>query len=111
MLILCYAQDPVFKDIDKEILQEHGITVLDNPHGFLEMDEDTVIISKFPDVPIRSITADLTQPAIMIWNKVIDRKPLGGVLRTPPQNGLAGEEYVDQQEVEREPGLHPDPVR
>ena len=70
--ILCYAQEPRFTDIDKQVLQEHGITVLDDPHGFLEMDEETAIISHNAEVPVRSITADVARPAVMIWNKVMD---------------------------------------
>ncbi|KAJ3570025.1 hypothetical protein NPX13_g5875 [Xylaria arbuscula] len=69
--IKCYAQDPLYTTIDKQVLHEAGITVLDDPKGFLEIDETTVIISQAPDIPVREVTADITKPAMMIWNKVV----------------------------------------
>ncbi|KAI0423789.1 hypothetical protein F5Y09DRAFT_326395 [Xylaria sp. FL1042] len=69
--ISCYAQDPLYTTVDRQVLQEAGITVLDDPRGFLEIDETTVIFSQAPDIPVRQVTADLTKPAMMIWNKVV----------------------------------------
>jgi hypothetical protein len=68
--IKCYAQDPLYTKADTLVLQRENITVLDDPRGFLEIDEETVVLSHAPDIPVRQVTADITRPAMMIWNKV-----------------------------------------
>lgn len=68
--MICYAQDPAYTDVDKCILMETGITVLDDPEAFLVVDESTVVFSCSPNVPVRQIISDITQPAIMIWDRV-----------------------------------------
>ncbi|KAL2127848.1 hypothetical protein VTI74DRAFT_10087 [Chaetomium olivicolor] len=65
-----YAQDPVYQDVDREVLGELGMTVLDDPRGFLEVDESAVVFSLAPDVAVRQIVADIAKPALMIWSKV-----------------------------------------
>ncbi|KAJ4289290.1 hypothetical protein N0V88_007041 [Collariella sp. IMI 366227] len=42
MTIPCYTQDPVYQDVDQEVLAELGMTVLDHPRRFLEVDEAAV---------------------------------------------------------------------
>ncbi|KAK0612643.1 hypothetical protein B0T17DRAFT_620799 [Bombardia bombarda] len=69
--VQCFAQDPAYTNIDREILGEVGITVLEDPHAFLELDETSVVISISPDIPVREVTADLARPAMMIWDQVI----------------------------------------
>jgi hypothetical protein len=65
-----YAQDPAYTDIDKEFLKSIGITPLDDPKGFLEVDENTLVFSVSPNVPVRQIIADVQWPAAMLWNTV-----------------------------------------
>jgi hypothetical protein len=72
-VVQCYAQDPIYTEIDRQVLDAHGIAVLDDPKGFLEIDEDTVVISQYPDIPVRQVTADITRQALMIWNTVKER--------------------------------------
>ncbi|KAK4033538.1 hypothetical protein C8A01DRAFT_19539 [Parachaetomium inaequale] len=67
--VRCYAQDPVYQDVDREVLGELGMTVLDNPRGFLEVDESAAVFSLAPNVAVRQIVADIAKPALMIWNK------------------------------------------
>lgn len=93
--ILCYAQEPLFTDTDKQVLQEQGMTVLEDPHGFLEMDAETAIISHHPNVPVRSITADLAKPAMMVWSKVVDRDELPTMMRIEDED-----EYMEEDEHE-----------
>lgn len=66
----CYAQDPVYTDVDRAVLEGAGIRVLDDPHGFLEVNDSSVVIAFSPNVPVRQIVADVARPAIMVWNKV-----------------------------------------
>lgn len=68
--IRCFAQDPAYTEIDKAVLQYTGITVLDDPRAFLEVDEASFIVSIGPDVPIRQVVLDIARPAAMIWDKV-----------------------------------------
>lgn len=68
--ISCYAQDPVYSDVDRAVLEGAGIRILEDPHGFLEVDDSSVVIAFAPNVPVRQIVADVSRPAIMIWNKV-----------------------------------------
>lgn len=68
--VACYAQDPGYRAVDKSVLAEAGVTVLADPRGFLEFDEASVVISAWPDVPIRQVVADLARPAVMVWNRI-----------------------------------------
>ena len=70
--IRIYAQDPRYTDVDKALLSSIGVTVLTDPKGFLEVDEQTLVFSVSPDVCVRQIVADLKHPAAMVWNTVSD---------------------------------------
>jgi hypothetical protein len=71
----CYIQDPAYGSVDQSMLQGLGISTIDDPEGFLEVDEETVILSCNPDVPVRQIIADIAAPAIIIWNRVAGQHP------------------------------------
>lgn len=68
--IKCFAQEPNYQEVDKRFLAHIGITVLQNPRAFLEVDETTIVISIHPNPPIRQIVADIARPAMMIWDTV-----------------------------------------
>jgi len=68
--IICYAQDPVYSSLDKKILEKSDIMILDNPMGFLEVDESTVVLSFCPDVCVRQVVCDIARPAMMIWDSI-----------------------------------------
>jgi hypothetical protein len=70
--VRCYTQDPLYEDIDREVLEELGMIVLDHPRGFLEVDESTAVFSLAPGIAIRQIVADIARPALMIWDKVCE---------------------------------------
>lgn len=69
--IKCYAQDPIYTPADEKVLYEAGITVIDDPRAFLEIDDSSVVISCCPDIPVRQIVADLARPALIIWTKTL----------------------------------------
>ena len=73
--ISCYAQDPEYSDVDIHILRENGITVLDDPEGFLKVNDSTLVISCAPQVPVKQITLDLVRPAAMIWDRIKEHDP------------------------------------
>ncbi len=60
----------MYEDVDRTVLGELGMTVLDHPRGFLEVDEATVVFSQAPLVAVRQIVADIARPAVMVWDKV-----------------------------------------
>lgn len=66
----CYCQDPVYNDIDKEILGGIGITTLNDPQGFLAITSRTLVFSVSPNVPVKQITCDVQWPSAMLWNTV-----------------------------------------
>lgn len=68
--VKCYTQDPVNKGVGNEFLKTIGITSLDDPKGFLEVDDKTLVVSIHPNVPVRQVIADLQYPAAMLWNTV-----------------------------------------
>ncbi|KAL4805328.1 hypothetical protein BDV18DRAFT_18199 [Aspergillus unguis] len=72
--IKCYAQDPAYNDVDEGLLSSIGITTLDDPKGFLEIDESTLVFSVSPNVPVKQVVADVQWPAAMIWNTVYPEK-------------------------------------
>ncbi len=69
-VVRCYAQDPAYADVEKALLATLGITVLEDPKGFLEVDEHTLVFSVSPNVPVRQIVADVSRPAAMVWNLI-----------------------------------------
>ncbi|KAJ7933138.1 hypothetical protein B0H13DRAFT_1592580 [Mycena leptocephala] len=70
-VIQCFAQDPIYSDMDKQLLGKHGITVLDDPRGFLQLDESSIVISIAPNIPVKQIVTDLACPAVIIWNSIL----------------------------------------
>jgi hypothetical protein len=65
-----YAQDPGYDDIDRSILNEHGIKAVEDPEGFLVVDDSSIVLAFAPEVPVMQIVTDLAKPAAMIWPRV-----------------------------------------
>lgn len=65
-----YAQDPDYKSVDKAVLGEHGIEVIDDPRAWLEIDERSILFSCAPNVPVKEVVADIARPAVVIWERV-----------------------------------------
>ncbi|KAJ5815058.1 hypothetical protein N7474_006835 [Penicillium riverlandense] len=70
--VSCYAQDPAYKAVDKVVLEEHGIEIIDDPRAWLEVDEQSILFSCAPNVPVKEIVADTTRPAAVIWERLDD---------------------------------------
>lgn len=73
--IECYVQDPIYTTIDKAVLEESEVEVLDDPEAFLKADDSSVAFSCSPNVPVKQIVCDIARPAIMIWDRVRSRDP------------------------------------
>ncbi|KAF2872988.1 hypothetical protein BDV95DRAFT_568507 [Massariosphaeria phaeospora] len=73
--ITIVAQDPAYSDTDKTVLSllKPGIAVVDDPAGFLAINEGSLVMSAYPSVPVKQIVADLSAafpakgPAAMLW--------------------------------------------
>lgn len=70
--IACYVQDPAYSDVDHAVLSSYGVNVVDDPEGFLQVDDSTAVISCGPNAPVREIVTELAQPPLMIWDTVVD---------------------------------------
>ncbi|KAL2861871.1 hypothetical protein BJX68DRAFT_13382 [Aspergillus pseudodeflectus] len=68
--IKCYAQDPAYSEHDIAVLQSCGVTVVPDPEGFLEVDEETVVISISPNVPVKQVVSEIARPALIIWDSI-----------------------------------------
>ncbi|KAJ5160127.1 uncharacterized protein N7482_007131 [Penicillium canariense] len=68
--VTCYAQDPGYRSVDKEVLRAHNIQVIDDPQAWLEIDDQSVVFSVAPNVPVKEIVADIARPGIIIWERV-----------------------------------------
>jgi hypothetical protein len=66
----CFVQDPAYTGVDKELLGRLAFQVVDNPKGFLHVDDRSIVVSCSPNQPIRQIVTELARPAVMIWDKV-----------------------------------------
>lgn len=68
--ITCLAQDPAYSEADAAVLAGSGITVVGDPQGFLEVDDQSVVLSFSPNVPVRQIITDLARPVVLAWDTV-----------------------------------------
>ena len=79
------AQDPAYAPNQVTLLAEEGIEVVPGigALGFTYVDEDAIVFSCHPDVPVKQIVADVAKPAGMIWDAVkpADREATGWELR------------------------------
>lgn len=67
------AQDPAYTQVDKDILKEQGITTVDDPDGFLELDNRSIVFSCAPTAPIKQIVMDLCRPLVLISDTVVSK--------------------------------------
>ncbi|KAI8966611.1 hypothetical protein F5Y11DRAFT_364225 [Daldinia sp. FL1419] len=70
--ISCFAQDPAYLLRDKTVLSDAGITVLEDPWAFLEVDDTSLVVSIDPNIPIRQIIADIARPVAIIQHKMME---------------------------------------
>jgi hypothetical protein len=72
--IACYAEDPAYTSIDKSVLEEYGIRVLDDAGAFLEIDDFSGVLSCAADLWVKQIVIDLARPAILIWDRFTEEE-------------------------------------
>ncbi|KIE03590.1 hypothetical protein MAJ_00121, partial [Metarhizium majus ARSEF 297] len=105
--VKCFAQDPAYSNTCKDILGKRDVDIVHGDTGFLLVDENSIVLSISPNVPVRQVIADLTRPAMMVCNMI--SKPTrsewrrrGGVSISPyttdpvsPRVMAMKEEYIE----------------
>jgi hypothetical protein len=44
-----------------------GVRILEDPHGFLDVDNRSMVVSIAASVPVKQIVLDICRPAGIIW--------------------------------------------
>ncbi|KAL4865410.1 hypothetical protein BDV12DRAFT_174676 [Aspergillus spectabilis] len=89
--IICGVQDPGYTDRDTPVLRSYGIKILQDPEGFLEIDDSSLVFACAPNVPVKQIVTDIARPAMLIWDRVDKEDLPGGVLLTDPDSARVRE--------------------
>lgn len=89
-----FLQDPSYQPKDHKLLDSENVQILEDPHGLLAIDENTLVIAPFlpTSVPVMQIIADMfplgSGPAALIVDKM-DLNPERGyfnhMCRTSPE--------------------------
>ncbi|KAL4880599.1 hypothetical protein BJY04DRAFT_219071 [Aspergillus karnatakaensis] len=84
--VSCGVQDPAYTATDCLLLETHKIGILDDPQGFLEIDDNSLVFASAPSVPVKQIVADIARPAILIWDRVKGEDFAGEALMFNPDS-------------------------
>ncbi|KAI1489576.1 hypothetical protein F5X96DRAFT_670531 [Biscogniauxia mediterranea] len=70
--IFVHSQEPFADDITIHVLRQHGIFTYEGhirfTHGFIDVNDNALVVSISPDSPVRSVVADIARPPILICN-------------------------------------------
>ncbi|RAL13433.1 uncharacterized protein BO97DRAFT_413415 [Aspergillus homomorphus CBS 101889] len=69
-LLACSVQDPNYKEWDKETLMALDMKVVDDPQGFLDVEDESIVFTCASDVPVKEIVLEIARPAIIIWEDI-----------------------------------------
>ncbi|OAL68668.1 hypothetical protein A7C99_0039 [Trichophyton rubrum] len=58
--------------VDSKVLGEAGITIVADLEGFLQVDDAAVVVSLYPNAPVKQVVADISRPAVIIWDVFTD---------------------------------------
>ncbi|RHZ57500.1 uncharacterized protein CDV56_108101 [Aspergillus thermomutatus] len=73
--VTCYVQDPGYSKTDRLLLEKSDMKVLEDPEGFLEMDDASLVFSCAPNICVKQIVADIVRPLVLIWCTVQSEDP------------------------------------
>ncbi|KAI2633355.1 hypothetical protein GGS21DRAFT_544028 [Xylaria nigripes] len=65
--VLCTVQDSDLTANGAQALNNAGIKVVKNPFAFVETDDNTILISLDPSIPVKQIVVDIARPVAMLW--------------------------------------------
>ncbi|KAF4214640.1 hypothetical protein CNMCM8980_008166 [Aspergillus fumigatiaffinis] len=64
-----------YSNTDRLVLEKSEVKVLEDPGGFLEMDDASLVFSCSPNICVKEIVADIARPSILIWCTVKEEDP------------------------------------
>ncbi|PYI27245.1 hypothetical protein BP00DRAFT_419021 [Aspergillus indologenus CBS 114.80] len=68
--LACSLQDPIYDAQDKRVLNLLKMNVVDDPQGFLDVEDSSIVFTCNADVPVKEIVLDIARPAIMIIDDI-----------------------------------------
>ncbi|KAL3474629.1 hypothetical protein BJX99DRAFT_260229 [Aspergillus californicus] len=71
----CYAQDPAYSKTDDAVLAKSGVEVVEDPEGFLQIDDNSLVFSCSPNICVKQIVAEIARPLVLIWCEVEEEEP------------------------------------
>ncbi|KAI2470872.1 hypothetical protein F4781DRAFT_429861 [Annulohypoxylon bovei var. microspora] len=71
LVVNCVLQDPSYTDVDETVLQSEGMKILGDPNGFLQVNENSLVVSIAPNTPVQQIVENLARPAAIIWETYV----------------------------------------
>lgn len=71
----CFVQNDAYREVDAQFHPVGGIKLLDDPLGFLEVDETTVVVALATYLPVRQIVTDIARPAVLLVTKIGETMP------------------------------------
>lgn len=72
---VCYTQEPAYSNTDKNIMQQKGMKVVQDPEGFKEVDDNSLVFFMNTNTNLWAIMADNCRPAIIIcYPKIPDEQ-------------------------------------
>ncbi|KAM0667625.1 hypothetical protein ACQRIU_003490 [Beauveria bassiana] len=73
--VACVAQDAgYYTVIDKTVLEGERVAVVDDPRGYLQVGDETVVVAVWPgNVPVWDVVCDVARPAVLVWHQDAER--------------------------------------
>ncbi|KAM3532153.1 hypothetical protein MY4038_004170 [Beauveria bassiana] len=73
--VACVAQDAGYYTVtDKTVLEGKRVAVVDDPRGYLEVGDETVVVAVWPgNVPVWDVVCDVARPAVLVWHQDAER--------------------------------------
>ncbi|CEL10083.1 hypothetical protein ASPCAL13210 [Aspergillus calidoustus] len=67
----CYVQDPAYTPADRMVLAENNVETVQDPGGFLKMDDSSLVFCCEPTTCVKSIVANVARPLVIIRDTVV----------------------------------------
>ncbi|KAM3498528.1 hypothetical protein MY10362_008157 [Beauveria mimosiformis] len=73
--VACVTQDAGYYTVtDKVVLKGERVAVVDDPRGYLEVGDETVVVAVWPgNVPVWDVVCDVARPAVLVWHEDAER--------------------------------------
>ncbi|OAA39252.1 hypothetical protein BBO_06676 [Beauveria brongniartii RCEF 3172] len=97
--VACVTQDAGYYTVtDKVVLEGERVAVVDDPRGYLEVGDETVVVAVWPEnVPVWDVVCDVARPAVLVWHEDAERPGNDGECGDPATSrvrNMLRHEYV-----------------